>query len=72
MKSNNVFTAKELVRAVELMISKQDIRNQPELCMKMLEFFGFTAQDIAETLKQGKYVDFTSRGALGLVSVTKS
>ena len=67
--TKNVFTAKELVTAVELMISKQDIRNQPELCMKMLEHFGFTAKDIAETLHSGKYLDFTRRGALGLVAV---
>lgn len=66
---SNTFTAKELVRAVELMISKQDIRNQPELCMTMLNHFGFTAKDISETLRVGKYLDFTSRGALGLVSV---
>ena len=66
---SNVFSAKELVKAVELMISKQDIRNQPELCMAMLQYFGFSATEIAETLRAGKYVDFTRRGALGLVPV---
>ena len=66
---SNVFTAKELVKAVELLISKNDIRNQPGLCIEMLRYFGFTAKDIAETLRKGKYVDFTSRAALGLVSV---
>ena len=64
----STFTRKELVRAVELMISKNDIRNHPELCMVMLRYFGFTAEDIAETLRSGKYVDFTRRGALGLVN----
>ena len=66
---SNVFTEKELVKAVELMISKQDIRNQPGLCMQMLQYFGFSATEIAETLRAGKYVDFTRRGALGLVAV---
>lgn len=50
---DSVFTAKELVTAVELMISKQDIRNQPRLCMEMLQYFGYTAKDIAETLRAG-------------------
>ena len=68
-EKKNVFTAKELVTAVELMISKQDIRDQPDLCMAMLHHFGFSAKDISETLRAGKYLDFTRRGALGLVSV---
>ena len=66
---SKLFTAKDLVTAVELLISKQDIRNHPELCMTMLQYFGFTEKDLVETLHAGKYVDFTKRGALGLVSV---
>lgn len=66
---SKLFTAKDLVTAVELLISKQDIRNNPELCMTMLQYFGFTEKDLVETLHAGKYVAFTKRGALGLVSV---
>ena len=67
--SSNVFTGAELVRAVELMISKRDLRSQPALCGAMLDHFGFTAKDIRDTLREGKYIDFTRRGALGLVPV---
>ena len=67
--TKNVFTAKELVKAVELMISKNDLRNQPELCKIMLQHFGFSAKEITETLRAGRYLDFTRRGALGLVPV---
>ena len=69
MKDNNVFTSNELVKAVELMISKSDIRNQPGLCMAMLNHFGFTPKDIRDTLHDGKYLDFTRRSALGLVRI---
>ena len=66
---NTVFSGKDLLKAVELMISKQDLRNQPKLCMQMLQYFGFTEKEVAETLREGKYVDFTRRGALGLVKI---
>lgn len=63
------FTAKQLAMAVELMISKRDLRNNPKLCMMMLGYFDFTAKDIHNTLRKGKYIDFTRRNALGLVPV---
>ena len=66
---DNVFSARELVRAVELMISKSDIRQDPTLCMAMLRHMGFSAADIRETITAGKYLDFTARGALGIVSL---
>lgn len=68
MEKNTTFTARELVRAVELMISKQDIRNNPELCMDMLRYFGFSAETISETLRKGKYFGFDRRGSLGIVA----
>ena len=69
MDMDNVFSGRELVKAVELMISKSDIRQDPTLCMAMLRHMGFSAADIRETLSDGKYIDFSARGALGLVSL---
>ena len=63
------FTAEELVRAVELSISKEDLRYNPELCMEMLDYFALSAKDIREILNDGKRLDFTAEEGLGLVNI---
>lgn len=65
----SVFTNKAILKAVELMISKNDIRNQRGLCERMLQFYGFPRADIVETLQNGQYADGVARSRLGVVAV---
>lgn len=68
-KEYSVFTNKAILKAVELLISKKDIRDQRGLCERMLQFYGFTRTDIVETLQKGQYADGVARSHLGVVAV---
>lgn len=71
MRDYSVFTGKAITKAVELMISKQDLKNQRQLCEQMLKFYGFSVKDIAETLKSNQYLDGVKRSRLGLVKIER-
>ena len=71
MRDYSVFTGKAITKAVELMISKQDLKNQRQLCEQMLKFYGFSVKDIAETLRSNQYLDGVKRSRLGLVKIER-
>lgn len=65
----SIFTNKDLVTALELLVSKQDLK-QRDVAMAILGAFGFSRSDIVDQLRRNEFVDgVNNRNRLGLIKV---
>lgn len=64
-----IFTTKALVKAVELMVSRQDLKNR-EIAEALLGAFGFSQQEIIDQLQRNEFVDGVKRSRLNLVRIS--
>ena len=65
----SIFTNKDLVKALELLVSKHDLK-QRDVAMAILGVYGFSQSDILDQLHRNEFVDgVNNRNRLGLVKV---
>lgn len=58
MEEYKNFTDQEIIRAVELMICKDDLKIR-QASEALLAVFGYTADEIQDQLKSGEYLNAT-------------